>query len=168
MIMKDPVWFLIAKTANIIGGSGYHRSRLIDSAITYIDEWWLWGTKYTAHWVPYVLPVNPNMVDITNQYIREGVDGGIIKLILFIIIIALSFRAVGLSLHAMEDKPFAIKIMIWSVGVSLFAHVASFMAVNYFDQIIVFWFLLLSIISALPTGSEHFSVKAEATLKTSQ
>ena len=38
--------------------------------------------KRRAHWFVQVLPINPDMIDITNQYISEGVSGGIIKLIL--------------------------------------------------------------------------------------
>ena len=51
--------------------------------------------------------------------------------------------------------------MIWSIGVALLAHVVSYISVVYFDQIIVVWFLLLSMMSALPKGSECFSIKEE-------
>ena len=158
--MKDPVWFIIARIAEITGATGWYRSQLINQAIHYFGEWWLFGTKYTAHWMATVLPINPNMADITNQYIWEGVSGGIVRLILFITIIALSFKTVGLSLKALENKPFAIKIMIWSVGVSLFAHVVSYISIVYFDQMVLFWFLLLSMISDLPRTSPNISAKA--------
>lgn len=39
--------------------------------------------------------------------------------------------------------------MIWSLGVSLFIHAVSFLSVSYFDQMIVFWYLLLAMISAV-------------------
>lgn len=158
--MKDPVWFVIARIADITGGTGWYRSQLINQAIKYFGEWWLVGTKYTAHWMATVLPIDPNMVDITNQYIWEGVSGGIVRLILFIAIIALSFKTVGLSLKALEDKLFGMKIMIWALGVSLLAHVVSYISIIYFDQMVLFWFLLLSMISALPTTSEDASAKA--------
>jgi hypothetical protein len=167
LIMKDPVWYVLARLAAITGGAGWYRSELIDLTIRHLGEWWLFGTKYTAHWMPFaVLRIDPNMIDITNQYIWEGLSGGMIRLILFITIIALSFKAVGLSLAALKDKPFTIKIMIWSLGVTLFAHVVSYISVVYFDQMGLFWFLTLSILSALPTGSKDFPVKSKYTLET--
>lgn len=158
--MKSPVWYLIAKVGEITGGGGYHRYQIINQAINYFGEWWLFGTKYTAHWMPYVLPINPNMVDITNQYIWEGVSGGIVRMVLFITIIALSFKKVGLSLKTLGDKPFGIKIMIWSIGVALLAHVVSYISIVYFDQMVLFWFLLLAMIAALPATSQNISVEA--------
>ena len=159
--MKDPVWFVIARVSDITGGTGWHRSQLINQAINYFSEWWLVGTKYTKHWMmENSMLSNPNMCDITNQYIWEGVGGGLIKMILFITIIVLSFRAVGLSLTAVKDKPFAIKVMIWSVGVALFTHAVSYISIVYFDQIIVIWFLLLAMISTLPKASENVAAEA--------
>lgn len=157
--MKDPVWFILERISDITGGGGWHRSQIINQAINYFGEWWLVGTKYTAHWMPYVLPVNPNMVDITNQYIWEGVSGGIVRMVLFITIIALSFKKVGLYLKTLGDKPFVKKIMIWSIGVALLAHVVSYISIVYFDQMVMFWFLLLAMIAALPTTSEDISAQ---------
>ena len=75
LIMKAPVWYLIARISELIGGTGDHRSEIIDQAIKHIDEWWLVGSHYTAHWMPYVMPDNPEMVDITNQYVMGRIDG---------------------------------------------------------------------------------------------
>jgi hypothetical protein len=163
LIMKDPVWYIFARLSILTGGAGWHRSMLIDTTIRHFNEWWLVGTTYTAHWFVQVLPDNPKMIDITNQYIYEGVSGGVVKLILFITIIALSFRTVGLTLQAMEDRPASNKIMVWSIGISLLAHVVSFISVCYFDQMIVFWYLLLSIIATLPNEIEDSSVRAKST-----
>ena len=165
LYMKDPVWFIFDRIGSVMGGTGWHRSYLIDQAIRHFDEWWFVGTRYTTHWMPYILPSSPNMIDITNQYIYEGVSGGVVRLILFIIIIVVSFRAVGLSLCAMEDRPFSRRIMIWSIGISLSAHVISYLSVAYFDQMIVFWYLLLSVIAALSNESGDSSVRAKSTLE---
>ena len=86
LIMKAPVWYLIARLSDLIGGTGWHRAEIIDQAIRHIDEWWLVGSHYTAHWMPYVMPDNPDMADITNQYIMEGLIGGFLTMILFIVI----------------------------------------------------------------------------------
>ena len=67
-------------------------------------------------------------------------------LALFITIIVLCFRKLGRTLQLYEDQPFAIQITIWSLGVALFTHVTSFISVSYFDQLILFWYLLLAMI----------------------
>jgi len=152
-IMKAPVWFLIARLSELIGGTGYHRSKIIDQAIRYFNEWWLVGTTYTAHWMPYVLPNNPKMTDITSQYIGQAVDGGIGRLILFILIIIRAFRNVGEALHSFDEEDFGNRILCWAIGVSLLGHTVSFISVAYFDQIIVFWYLLLSMIASLPNSN---------------
>lgn len=165
LYMIDPVWYILARIAGVMGGTGWHRSELIDTTIRHFNEWWLVGTTYTAHWMPLVLPGYPKMCDITNQYVWEGVSGGIVKLILFIIIIVRSFRAVGVSLQVMEDRPFSTKILVWSTGISLFGHAVSYISVVYFDQMIVFWYLLLGMIAALPQKSEDYSVNAKSTME---
>jgi hypothetical protein len=50
-LMKDPVYFLMARI-DISGGSqGYYRSQLIRSSIQHFSEWWAAGTDYTRHWM---------------------------------------------------------------------------------------------------------------------
>jgi hypothetical protein len=156
IIMKAPVWALIGRLSNITGGTGWHRVELINAAIDHFDEWWLLGTKYTAHWLPDFLPIDPNSADITNEFIKEGVNGGVLKMTLFIIITALCFRAVGRAVQVMEGYPFSKRILVWSLGATLFAHVTAFISVSYFDQMIVLWYLLLAMISAISNFSKTF------------
>jgi hypothetical protein len=79
LVMKAPVWYLIAKMSDVVGGTGWHRAYLIDQAVNHLNEWWLMGTSYTAHWAPsgQVLAVDPNNMDITNHYIAQGLQGGV-------------------------------------------------------------------------------------------
>jgi len=149
VVMKAPVWYLFSHLGVVLGSGGWHRSYLIDQAVAHVGDWWLLGTKDTGNWMPYALAIAPNSADITNQYIWEGITGGLLKMILFIIVIIRCFRMIGLSLKKVEKSPFAEKIIIWSLGASLFAHVISFLSVTYFDQIIVLWFLLLAMISVI-------------------
>lgn len=149
MVMKGPVWYLMSKISDLVGGSGWHRAYLIDTAIQHFGEWWLLGATYTAHWMPYGIPNMPGKADITNQFIGEGVDGGLLSMILFITMIVLCFRQVGKRLRVLTDAPLGVRFTLWSLGAALFAHVMSFLGIGYFDQIIVAWFLLLSVIAAM-------------------
>jgi hypothetical protein len=147
--MKAPVWFLMARMGDIVGGGGWHRAAIIDQAIAHVGDWWLLGTSNTGDWMATTLAFSPNSADITNQFVSEGLMGGLLTMILFIFVIVRCFRMIGLSLKSMEESPFAEQIIVWSLGASLLAHVMAFMSVSYFDQIIVFWYLLLAMISAI-------------------
>lgn len=147
IFMNAPVWALIGRLGNLIGGTGWHRVELINAAVSHISDWWLMGTRTTAHWGLDTLAGNPNMIDITNQFVSEAVMGGTAKLFLFILMLVLCFSIIGKSLKACKDKH--TKILIWSLGATLFAHIASFLSVAYFDQITTFWFMLLAIVGTL-------------------
>lgn len=144
--MNSPVWFLIDRVGDVVGGEGYHRSLLIDQAIAHLDEWWLLGATYTAHWMPYALPINPEMVDVTNYYLRMGLDGGVLTMALFVIMILLAFRVIGRATRTLEkmDASAEYRIRVWALGATLGAHAVAFVSVSYFDQIVVFWYMLLA------------------------
>ena len=73
ILMKAPVWYLIAKIDFTGGSTSWHRARLIDSAVTYLSEWWLAGTDYTRHWMPTGVTWNADHTDITNHFLKMGV-----------------------------------------------------------------------------------------------
>jgi len=104
------------------------------------DEWWLFGTKSTAHW-------GYELIDLTNQYLRQGVEGGVLTMALFITIIVLAFRNVGLGVRRQSARN--VKLLIWSMGCALVVHVFSFISVSYFDQNFVVWYMLLAVIATV-------------------
>ena len=86
------------------------------------------------------------MMDITNQYIMEGVNGGVLKLLLFVIIIFICFGGIGRRLRA-EGAESPTTFFVWALGATLFAHCLSFISVTYFDQIIIIWYWLLAAVA---------------------
>ena len=95
-----------------------------------------------------MLAIDPENLDITNHYVAQAISGGICMLGLFIAILVTCFKNVGRALDAAEDgllKP----IFLWSLGVSLAAHCTAFFSVSYFDQIQVFWYWFLAVLSCL-------------------
>ena len=50
IVMKAPVWFLLARVDVVSGSTGYHRAVLIDRAFANLSDWWLVGTKSTEAW----------------------------------------------------------------------------------------------------------------------
>ncbi len=166
LVMNAPVWFLIARVSDLTGGTGWHRSFLIDTAIKHFNEWWLIGTSYTAHWggSHQVLLVDPNNMDLTNHYVVQGVGGGIWMLGLFVAMIVVCFKVLGRGVRAEFDLALDRKLL-WAIGVTLAAHCTAFISISYFDQIHVFWFWLLAITSSL---SRHVQPRpATAKLSTS-
>lgn len=165
LVMNAPVWFIIARMGDLIGGGGYHRSAIIDAAIRRFNEWWLIGTKYTADWLPYhtTFADGKVAVDMTNQFISIGVKGGMVTMLLFIAIIMRCFRGIGLAMQSNENQSVGNKLILWSLGTSLLVHVTAFMSVNYFDQTIVVWYSLLAMISAvsLQKQQESFIIAQE-------
>src|SRR5690606_5426345 len=125
----------------IAGGTGYHRYHLIDQAFNRMGEWALMGTRSTAHW-------GYGLNDVTNQYIVEGVRGGLLTMGLFIAVIVLAFRSVGSAIR--RDRRDSQKVtMAWAVGSALFVHIVNFTAVSYFGQIQMLWYLQLAMASSL-------------------
>lgn len=136
IIMKAPVWHLIARI-NLIGGStGYHRFNLIDKAISHFSEWALLGTRSTKHW-------GWGLDDVTNHYIGEAIHGGLVGLILFVAVLALSVKTVWRCSMA---KPFIKEWwLVWGLCVALLGHCISFFGVSYFGQIRLLLFLMFAI-----------------------
>jgi hypothetical protein len=137
-LMKAPVWALIARVDTISGSSGYHRYMLLDNAISRFDEWWLLGIETTRHW-------GYDMDDMINQYVAEATGGGMISLVLFIAIICLCFRKIGLMINDGHMKQ--NKIVIWSFGAALFVHTVGYFGIAYWDQQMVTWYMLLAMIA---------------------
>jgi hypothetical protein len=157
LVMKEPVWFLIARVSDLTGGGGWYRSALIDAAVRHFDEWWLIGTGYTAHWMATGLAANENSADIVNEFISQGVRGGILTLVLYIWMIARSFRAVGVAVQDTTKYSASVRFFVWSLGATLVAHVASFFSVSYFDQMTVYWFLLIGMTTSLASQTQRVS-----------
>jgi hypothetical protein len=159
-VMKDPIWFLYDRLSSILGGTGWHRSYLIDRAIYYFNDWWLLGTKHTAHWMPYTL-VKYESVDITCQYIWEAVNGGILTLMLFILVLVIAFKRLGRTLHSLGNQYNDIKLCIWCIGINLSSHAFSFLSVAYFDQTMLVYTMSLAMISTVSTSEPLIDVNSK-------
>ncbi|HON91355.1 MAG: hypothetical protein KBI32_13405 [Phycisphaerae bacterium] len=135
IVMKAPVWHLVARIGVVSGSTGWHRYNLIDNAIRHFSEWMVLGIRNTGHW-------GYGLDDITNQFILEGVRGGFVTFVLFCAILYVGARAlVRLSLRSREKHE---SYLAWCTFVTVIAHVISFIGVSYFGQITMIWYLLLA------------------------
>jgi hypothetical protein len=148
IIMKDHVWYIFARFDLVGGSTGWHRSELITQAFKHIREWWFCGTSYTRHWMPSGVSWSPDHVDITNQYIFVGVEGGLPLMIVFIaMLVTASICSYKVTL-ANEDVPES-SYFCWSIWAMLVSQIITFLSVGYFDQIIAIMCLNLAIIGSL-------------------
>jgi len=151
MVMIAPVWHLISRIDLVGGNSGYHRFLLVDSAIKHAGEWWLIGSSQgTAHW-------GFHMFDVANQYIVQGLHGGVVLLSLFVATIAFAFRAVGYMWRA-EAQNRQNMLLAWALGVSVLVHATAYIAISYFGQINIVWYMLLGMIGSAVVFSSPAAV----------
>jgi hypothetical protein len=147
VVMNDPVWYIFARVNIISGSTGWHRAYLIDQTVKHFFEWWLIGTplERVEAWGVFA-------GDVTNQYVLEGLCGGLVTLVLFIWIIFVAFKTIGVSSsRAKGSGNKLVSLLIWSAGASTVAHVAAFFSVSYFDQNLFNWYALLAIVAMCGT-----------------
>jgi hypothetical protein len=155
MVMQDPFYYLIARIDITGGSTGWHRAELIHAAVTHVGEWWVGGTDYTRHWMPTGVEWNTNHTDITNHYIKMGVWGGLLLVVLFVGILVKSFSLVGKVLRS-DALVGNERFEMWILGAILFGHATTFVSVTYYDQSLVFFYLVLaSIVSIEADVSER-------------
>jgi hypothetical protein len=153
IVMKAPIWYLLARISSITGGDGWHRSYLLDVAFRNIDKWWLAGMsiRETKDWFPYDLAAT-GAADITNQFLSFGLAGGLAAMILFLVLLIFAFKRLGRALAAVRSNlstPDGSEYLLWGLGVMLAAHISNWLGITYFDQTYVIWFMQLAAISNL-------------------
>jgi hypothetical protein len=141
VVMKAPVWFLIARV-DFVGGHGWDRAQMIDLTIRHFFDWWLVGTNTNASW-------GNDAWDSVNQFVSEGLTGGLISMALFTGLIVRGFSLIGKARkRAMEAGERDAEWFYWCLGAGLFANLMAFTGVDYMDNMENLWFVYLAIISA--------------------
>jgi hypothetical protein len=153
MVMKAPIWFLIARLGAITGGDSWHRSQVIDVFIQRIDEWWLAGIpiQATKYWLPTYNHVTGG-IDLTNTYLVFGVTAGLGATSLFILLLVRGFSYVGKALEIIRnnsENQNSLEFLYWGFGVTLAVHIFNWLGIPYYDQTYVLWFLQLAVLATL-------------------
>ena len=153
--MSKPVWHLVARIDFTGGSTGWHRYHLIDKSITHFWEWAFVGVKSVAPWGIWA-------GDVTSMYILQGVNGGFVTFMIFNILIFTMCRFLWkLSLQDLGKRRV---FLVWTIFASTMAHVASFLSVAYFGQILmmlIMWFAMTSFLM-------NFEEKRQKELKRQQ
>lgn len=150
IIMKAPVWALIARIDLTGSSSGFHRYILLDQFIRRFGEWWLIGTRSTATW-------GWDMWDSIDSYVSAGTSGGVMNFVLFVAVIVVSFRQLRKA-RRIAASDVALGKRCWVLSALLFSHAIAFFGIAYFDQSQFVWFAELGMISTavlLKPSVEH-------------
>lgn len=150
--MKAPVWFIFDRISGVIGGDGWHRSNLIDKFVNNFWEWWLMGMpiEKTVNWA--ATSMSWGGVDITNEYVGIGINGGLLSLFLFIWLLKTFYKSLGKAMEKIRIDSYNNKqneAVLWGLGSALFSHILNLTAVSYWDQSYVMWYMLLAAISGV-------------------
>jgi hypothetical protein len=157
-VREKPIWHLVLRLSSITGGTGRHRYYLIDAFIRRFNEWALIGTDNTANW-------GWGLQDTTNQYVAEGIRGGLATLVLFMVVLRISFVQLRLARNVFErlegpKSPWAL--LAWGSSVSLAVHCVSFISVSYFGQMVQFFVFFLATVPAFARFRRPKRVKSPA------
>ena len=152
LFMEAPIWYLPFKISLVVGGGGYHRGQLMESAWNDLSQWWLVGMELrdTLPWIPYAHGETGG-ADITNQFVVFGIKGGLAAMVLLILVLSRAFSDIGEKLKAVRlwsERERANEALLWGLGVAIVVHAVSWLGIAYFDQSWVVWLLHVAAVSA--------------------
>jgi hypothetical protein len=147
LMMKAPFWFVMAHIDLAGGSTGWDRAMLIDNFLHHLGNWWLIGTHSNANW-------GWDMWDECNQFIAEGLGGGLVCLTCFIAMFALCFKKLGRARKAVAARR-KQQWLIWLFAAALFAQAMAYFGIDYFDQSKYVWYLLLVMLSTTTAAAMH-------------
>lgn len=151
LIMKAPVWALIARVDLTGSSSSYHRYYLLDNCIRHFGDWWLLGYTHYNDW-------GWDMWDTCNQFVDVALKGGLVTLVLYLAIFNRSFAALGMARKRVGGNR-GKDWLLWCLGSALFATVVAHFGINYMAQLMLNLFPLLACISVATFEASHGAVR---------
>jgi hypothetical protein len=137
---------VLVRFANPIGGTAWHRSRLIHLAIDHFNEWWLagyggrdpgWGSSLGMTWT-----------DITNQYIIVGVQSGILGVIALCGILVSAIYMLVRCHRAAKDP--VLRSFFWALGSTMVMVAISMSGCLFSAQAGSLYYCILGLIGSCP------------------
>ncbi len=157
VVMKAPVWHLMSRVDFTGGSTGWHRFAIFDAFVKNFSEWYLAGEPDPLSWGVW------EMQDVTNMYVVQGVTGGLLTLIAFLLVLIFAFGNVGRALNTRSiARSLKHQWICWCIGVAIFVHAITFLGVFYFGQMIVMLYLELSLASCVYSFARRDSWKQRA------
>ena len=149
LVMNGPVWSILEHIDLTGSASSFHRYMLVDNFIRHFFDWWLLGSRDYGTW-------GWEMWDLSDQYVADGLTGGLITFVLFMRILYLCFSKTGRARKMMKGNR-KEAWLFWCLSAAVFAHVLAFFGISYMDQVEFAWFTLLAIISVTVADAYRLS-----------
>jgi hypothetical protein len=144
VVSNRPFYHVLASWANVVGGAGWHRSKLIDVAIEHFDEWWLigYGLKEPG-WGP---SLGMSRTDAPNEFIWTGLRYGVLGILVLcgVLYVAIS----GVVAAYRKTRAPQLRTMYWSMGTGLFSVILCWMAASLFGQLQSTFYCILGMIAS--------------------
>ena len=147
-------YHVLASYADPIGGSGWHRAKLLDVAIERFGEWWLAG--YGLQDPGWGDAVGMTWTDITNHYLVAGVKYGLLGVIALCGMLVVCLRML-IRFHNSTLSPMQ-KSWYWAMGSIIVALIISFNAFTLFGQANTLYNCILGFVASsadLSLNSDH-------------
>jgi hypothetical protein len=166
IVMFPPVWHLFARINFFPGSSGWWRYLIIDRFVQHWDDWVVIGSTRSQGWLP-----GGTFVDVTNQYVSEGINGGIVKLALFVAMLVIGFASIGSAIRSNEQSLTGPRKdwigswrtwAAWCVGLTICVHAAAYFATAYFGQLVILQYVSLALAASLPAMTARSAVRVRA------
>lgn len=150
-----PFYHVIFSYAGKLGGAGFHRIAIIDSAIRDFGKWWLAG--YGGEDPGWGRALGMSFTDITNEYILAGVRYGLAGVIVLCLVLIVSFRLL-IAAYRKEKDPY-LKSIYWSLGSLLVAVSVVWMSVSFFGQLSTIFYCCIGIIGSAVLIPDRYKQK---------
>ena len=158
LVMKAPVWALIARVDLTGSSTGYHRYVLLDRCIRHFSDWWFLGYKNYNQW-------GDMMFDMCDQYVYVAVMGGLVSLALYIAILSRGFASVGNSRKRIEGNR-GQEWFLWCLGSALFGNLVAGFGISYLADLQTALFVVLACISTAAIKARQATLqRAEAPIE---
>jgi hypothetical protein len=152
LVMKAPVWALIARVDLTGSSSSWQRYYLVDCCIRHFSDWWVLGYKYYNDW-------GWGTWDLCNQFVAVALTGGLVTLVFYVAIFSRSFGAIGTA-RKQVDGDRGQEWFLWCLGSALFAHVVASFGSNYMAPLLMCLFPLLACISVATFEARQATVRS--------
>jgi len=141
-----PFYHVIVSYINPLGGTAWHRARIIDIAIETFGEWWFLGYGgEDSGWGERLGTVLP---DVTNEFAIAGIMFGVLGIIGLCAVLACALRML-VRLHNQLDDP-ALKSWCWALSATLVAVIITFMSTGFYGQTRVLFYCILGMTGSMP------------------
>ena len=139
LVMKAPVWALIARIDLTGSSASDQRYHLVDATIRHFSDWWLVGTSSYPSW-------GYGMWDLSDQYVAVALTGGLLTLVIFIGVLTRCFSMLGKARkHVAGDLK--EEWFLWCLGAALFSNMVGWFGLACWAQAQAALSILLVMIS---------------------